>query len=317
MTKVLITGGAGFIGSNIAERLQHEARVVIFDDFTSGKRENLHGLDAEILTGDVRDVERLREACRGVEVIFHLAAQVSVPRSLENPVETAQINSIGTLNLLKAAAKQGVRHIVLSSSSAVYGDNPVMPKEESMLPEPKSPYAVSKLDGEYYVAIFGSEYGLDGVSLRYFNVFGPRQDPSSAYAAVIPAFIRRAIDNRDLIIYGDGEQTRDFVYVDDVVTANLLAAGIEERPAGPQSTSGLQGVYNVGCGRSISILELARKIVEIIGSRSRVIHEPERPGDVRHSRADISRIERELGFRPQTNLEEGLERTVRYFMKQS
>ena len=335
MGKILVTGGAGFIGSNIAERLQNENDVVVFDNFSSGKRNNLAGLKIELIEGDVLDGESLQEACRGVEVIFHLAAQISVPLSIEDPVGTVQINTIGTLNVLNAAVKEKVEHIVLSSSAAIYGDNPTMPKKESMIPEPKSPYAVSKLDGEYYFKMFRDESGIDAVCLRYFNVFGPRQDPSSAYAAVIPAFIYRATNNKDLFIYGDGEQTRDFVFVDDVVAANLLAAGIGERPTGigerpagigerptgigerPTGIGGAkqrtQSVYNVACGRSVSINELARMIIEITGSRSKVIHEAERLGDVKHSLADISMMQRELGFSPKTDLLEGLERTVRFF----
>lgn len=328
MKKILITGGAGFIGSNIAERLQHEYRVVVFDNFSSGRRENLRNLKMELVNGDVLDGESLREACRDADVVFHLAAQISVPRSIEEPIGTVQINTIGTLNVLNAAVKQGVKHIVLSSSAAIYGDNLTMPKKESMIPEPKSPYAVSKLDGEYYFKIFRDEYGIDAVCLRYFNVFGLRQDPSSTYAAVIPAFIDRATNHGDLLIYGDGEQTRDFVFVDDVVAANLLAAGITERPTGigdrpigigdrPTGIGGAkhrtQCVYNVACGRSVSINDLARMIIEITGSRSKVIHEAERPGDVKHSLADISKIQRELGFTPKTDLLEGLERTVRFF----
>ena len=321
MGKILVTGGAGFIGSNIAERLQNENDVVVFDNFSSGKRNNLAGLKIELIEGDVLDGESLQEACRGVEVIFHLAAQISVPLSIEDPIGTVQINTIGTLNVLNAAVKEKVEHIVLSSSAAIYGDNPTMPKKESMIPEPKSPYAVSKLDGEYYFKMFRDESGIDAVCLRYFNVFGPRQDPSSAYAAVIPAFIYRATNNKDLFIYGDGEQTRDFVFVDDVVAANLLAAGITERPAGigerPTGIGGAkqrtQSAYNVACGRSVSINELARMIIEITGSRSKVIHEAERLGDVKHSLADISMMQRELGFSPKTDLLEGLERTVRFF----
>ena len=321
MGKILVTGGAGFIGSNIAERLQNENDVVVFDNFSSGKRNNLAGLKIELIEGDVLDGESLQEACRGVEVIFHLAAQISVPLSIEDPIGTVQINTIGTLNVLNAAVKEKVEHIVLSSSAAIYGDNPTMPKKESMIPEPKSPYAVSKLDGEYYFKMFRDESGIDAVCLRYFNVFGPRQDPSSAYAAVIPAFIYRATNNKDLFIYGDGEQTRDFVFVDDVVAANLLAAGIGERPTGieerPTGIGGAkqrtQSAYNVACGRSVSINELARMIIEITGSRSKVIHEAERLGDVKHSLADISMMQRELGFSPKTDLLEGLERTVRFF----
>jgi UDP-glucose 4-epimerase len=314
MGKILVTGGAGFIGSNISERLHDDYDVTIFDNFSTGNRGNLAGLNIQLVEGDILVEESLQKACHGVDVIFHLAAQISVPLSMEDPIGTVQANTIGTLNVLTAAVKQGVEHIVLSSSAAIYGDNPSMPKKESMVPEPKSPYAVTKLDGEYYFKMFREEYGIDAVCLRYFNVFGPRQDPSSAYAAVIPAFIHRATNSRDLTIYGDGEQTRDFVYVEDVVAANLLAAGMEAPPKSTgKSSTHHEHVYNVACGRSVSVNELARMIIEISGSRSKVVHEAERPGDVKHSLADISKIKTELGFKPKTDLSGGLERTVRFF----
>jgi UDP-glucose 4-epimerase len=238
---------------------------------------------------------------KGVETIFHLAALISVPESMQKEQEAVRINTLGTLNLLKAACANGVRNIVLSSSAANYGDNPVMPKKEDMLPEPKSPYAVTKLDGEYYFKIYREEYGLNAVSLRYFNVFGPRQDPNSQYAAAIPIFVQRAINNQDIVIFGDGEQTRDFIYVEDVVQANILAS---EKGG---------DLYNVARGETITINELARKVVEFVGSKSSIKHQAPRQGDIKHSRADISKITG-MGFKPRTDLDRGLQKTVEYFM---
>ncbi len=317
--RVLITGGAGFIGSHIAERLQGRCRVRILDDLSSGYKENLEGLDVELVEGDVRDVELVDRACDGVDAVFHLAARISVPESMQNPAVTLEVNTLGSLNVLQAALRRSARSLVFSSSSAVYGDSPVVPKTEEMIPEPKSPYALSKLDGEHLLRMLG---GLRAVSLRYFNVFGPRQDPSSAYAAVIPAFIDRALSGQDLVVYGDGEQTRDFVYVDDVVEANLLAAGID--PAGP--ASGRAGscaasapvgaprydVYNVARGGSLSVNDLAHAVIDAVGSSSKIRYEAERPGDVRHSQADVSRLAT-LKRSPAVSLEEGLRRTVAYF----
>jgi len=319
MGRILITGGAGFIGSNIAERLAGAWEVVVFDDLSTGSEGNLDGLDVRLLRGDVRDGAAVEAACRGVQCIFHLAAQISVPLSMEDPETTVRINTLGTLNVLHAAARAGVESCVLSSSAAVYGDNPAMPKREDMLPEPKSPYAVSKLDGEYYLRIAGETTGLRAVALLYFNVFGPRQSPHSAYAAAVPAFVYRALEGQDITIFGDGEQTRDFVYVADVVRANILAAGIEaEDAAGPGGTPGeltAGDVFNVACGRSLSINELAEMILRITGSESRIVHGPERPGDIKHSLADVSRIRGKLGFEPSTELEHGLVETVEHFRR--
>jgi UDP-glucose 4-epimerase len=313
--KVLVTGGAGFIGSNIAEELAREWDVIVFDDLSTGSEKNLQGIDIELVKGDVRDKAAVESACRGVESIFHLAAQISVPLSMEDPEATVRINTLGTLNVLDAAIRAGVESIVFSSSAAVYGDNPQMPKREDMLPEPKSPYAVSKLDGEYYLKIASETSGLRAVALRYFNVFGPRQSPHSAYAAAVPAFVYRAVKGEDITIFGDGEQTRDFVYVKDVARANLMAAGIGADPgAGVEAGSGVSGsVFNVACGRSISINALAEMIVAITGSSSKIVHAEERPGDIKHSLADVTRIREKLAYQPNTDLEAGLETTVEYF----
>jgi UDP-glucose 4-epimerase len=307
--KVVVTGGAGFIGSNIAELLAPEWDVVVLDDLSTGSEENLRGIDVELVKGDVRDKATVKSVCRGAESVFHLSAQISVPLSMEDPETTVRINTLGTLNVLDAAVRAGVRNLVFSSSAAVYGDNPEMPKRETMLPEPKSPYAVSKLDGEYYLKIASETSDLRAVTLRYFNVFGPRQSPHSAYAAAVPAFVYRAVRGEDITIFGDGEQTRDFVYVKDVARANLMAAGI-----GADAGADVSGcVFNVACGRSITINALAEMIVGITGSSSRIVHAEERPGDIKHSLADVAQISEKLAYRPDTDLETGLESTVRYF----
>ncbi|MFH1761390.1 MAG: NAD-dependent epimerase/dehydratase family protein [bacterium] len=299
--KVFITGGAGFIGSNIAEELQKNNEVTVFDNLRTGFGHNLEGLNVNFIKGDICDLEAVRGATRNIDTIFHLAAFISVPESMAKEEETVRINAIGSLNVLKAARENKVRNIVLSSSAAVYGDSPVSPKREDMIPEPKSPYAVTKLDGEFYFKMYREEYGINAVCLRYFNVFGPRQDPKSQYAAAIPIFVGKALKNEDLIIYGDGEQTRDFVYVKDVVKANLLAA----QKGGT--------IYNVAGGNTITVNELAEKIIKITNSKSRIVYVPDRPGDIKHSHADISRI-RKIGFEPGTDLSAGLEKTIAYFI---
>jgi UDP-glucose 4-epimerase len=315
--KVLITGGAGFIGSHIAERLQNSGSVIVYDDLSSGKPENLQGMDVELIEGDVCDRGALKEACEGVGTVFHLAARVDVAESMEHPRETVRVNTEGTLNLMEACSKQGVRTVVFSSSAAIYGDSPTLPKREGMIPEPKSPYAVSKLDGEYYLRLYGEQYGMKTVSLRYFNVYGPRQNPTSDYAAVIPAFLQRAVRNEDITIYGDGSQTRDFIYVEDVVGANLLAAGLDSAAAAAEASeakpSRQHGVYNVASASSVSVNDLAETIREITGSRSRIVHTAPRAGDVKHSLADTSRIWQDLGFSVTVGLEEGLRRTAQWF----
>ncbi len=310
MARYLVTGGAGFIGSTIARALACDHEVVVLDDFSSGRRANLEGVGVEVVEADVRDAGALARACRGVEAVFHLAAQISVAASMERPEETVEINTIGTLALIAAARRAGVRVIVLSSSAAIYGDDPRLPKREAMSPDPRSPYAVSKLDGEHYLRMFAAADGMRAVALRYFNVFGPRQDPRSRYAAAIPAFVSRALAGETITIHGDGGQTRDFVFVEDVARANLLAAGVLQphgRGAPPFA------LYNVGGGRSITILALAREVVRLTGSRSQIVHGPPRPGDVRHSRADVSRIRRDLGFRPQVAMADGLRLTIEFF----
>jgi len=298
--KILVTGGAGFIGSNIVEHFHKTDDVVVLDNLRSGFERNLAGLRVTFIHGSVTDRSMVEKAAEGVDYIFHLAALVSVPESVENPRETVDINVHGTLNVLESARTHGVKKVVISSSAAIYGDNPVVPKIESMVPEPKSPYAITKLDAEYYAKMYTSEFAAPVVCLRYFNVFGPRQNPKSQYAAAVPIFIDKAIRNQDMTIYGDGEQTRDFVFVEDVVAANVLAA-----------RSAATGVYNIACGGRITINDLARTIIALTKSSSTIIHAGERAGDVKHSQADIGRATA-IGFRPKYTLEEGLKPTLEY-----
>lgn len=299
--KVMVTGGAGFIGSHITEYFQDKAEVVVFDNLRSGFKRNIENFRMKFVEGSITDLPRLSEAAKGADYIFHLAAMISVPESVIKPLECVEINVNGTLNVLKAAAENKVKKVVLSSSAAIYGDNPVVPKVETMLPEPKSPYAVTKLDGEYYLNLYKKEWGIGTVSLRYFNVFGPRQDPKSQYAAAIPIFVHNAVRDKDITIFGDGEQTRDFIYVKDVARANAMA--IEKG----------EGVYNVACGQKITINELARKIITMTNSKSKIVYAHERTGDVKHSLADISRI-KALGFKPDFDRDEGLRKTIDFFV---
>ncbi|MCC7535446.1 MAG: SDR family oxidoreductase, partial [Deltaproteobacteria bacterium] len=298
--KAMVTGGAGFIGSHIAERLVADGHAVrIYDNFTSGKRENLAHLEGrvEVVEADVRDAPQLDYCCRDCDVVFHEAAIVSVPYSVEHPQETHDVNIQGTFNVLEAAKRRGVKRVVFACSAAVYGDDPEMPKRESMRPAPMSPYGIEKLTGEHYLAVWSRLFGLETVSLRYFNVFGERQDPSSAYSGVISIFVDRALRGAPVTIFGDGGQYRDFVYVGNVVDANIRAA----------TTPGIAGrTYNVGCGVKTTLLELLDTIERIVGSKvERKLADP-RAGDIRESLADIARIRAELGYEPTVGVEEGL-----------
>lgn len=304
--KVLITGGAGFIGSHLAELLQGRAEVRVLDNLRTGYRRNLDGLDVDFIEGSILDRAAVRAAVRGVDYVFHLAAMISVPESVERPHECVELNVTGLLNVLEEAAAAGVRKLCFSSSAAIYGNNPVVPKVETMLPEPRSPYAVTKLDGEYYCRQFAESGRLQTVALRFFNVFGPRQDPGSAYAAAVPIFMREALAHRPLMIYGDGGQTRDFIFVKDIAAANLFVA----------TTPGVTGVFNAGYGGQITVLDLARRIIAQAGSRSEIRHLPERVGDVRHSRANVDAL-RATGFRPLSSLDVGLAETLDYFRQHS
>ncbi|OHD62415.1 MAG: dTDP-glucose 4,6-dehydratase [Spirochaetes bacterium GWF1_41_5] len=306
MKKIVITGGAGFIGGHIAEEASKRGHeVLLFDNLSTGSMKNVSRLKkcCSFFKGDIMNTGALRKAFRGADTVFHLAARISVAESMNRENEYVLTNSVGTLNVLAACRACGVKNTVLSSSAAIYGDNPVIPKTEKMLPEPKSPYAVTKLDGEYYFSMYKREYGINAVVLRYFNVYGPGQNPKSQYAAAIPIFIENAVKGRDIIIYGDGEQTRDFVYVKDIVQANFLAA---EKGG---------DLYNVSNSSRITINEIARNIIELTGSSSRIVHEKERPGDIKHSMGDNSKIRNELGFSVSYNLHEGLKHTVAYFLE--
>lgn len=300
--KVLITGGAGFVGSHLVEHFQGRAEIRVLDNLRSGYRENLDGLDCEFIEGSVTDRAAVRKAVQGVDYVFHLAAMISVPESMKNPVECVENNTTGTLIILEEAAGAGVKKLCFSSSAAVYGDNPVMPKTEEMLPEPKSPYAVTKLDGEYYCRIFRDEGRLNTVCMRYFNVFGPRQDPTSQYAAAVPIFIEKALKNEPLTVFGDGEQTRDFVYVKDVVAANVFLAEHAE----------LSGVYNVASGKSMTVNELALKIIALTGSTSGIQYAAPRPGDVKHSLAAVGKLNA-AGLILSGHFNSGLQHTITFF----
>jgi len=305
MTKVLVTGGAGFIGSHIVEYWTKEgAEVVILDNLNTGFIENVNLFpDAKFIEGSITNRELVFKVMKSVNYVHHLAALISVPESVEKPFDYVNVNINGLLNILDAAKENGVKKVVHSSSAAVYGENPESPKLITMTPAPISPYGVTKLDGEYYLNIYNLLYKLGTASLRYFNVFGPRQDPSSQYAAAIPIFVNKALKNEPLIIFGDGEQTRDFVFVKDVVQANVLAA-----------TKDACGVFNVANGHSITIRDLCELIIETTGSKSKIVHAEPRPGDIKHSLASITETQNALGFNPKYDLIQGLKDTIKYFM---
>ncbi len=307
MAHVLVTGGAGFVGSHLVEALLRRGdRVRVFDNFSTGRHENLAQVrdDVEIIAGDLRDEDAVRRAVTGVEIVFHQAALASVQRSVDDPITTNEVNVTGTLHVLTAARDAHVRRVVFASSSSVYGDTPTLPKIETQAPQPLSPYAVSKLAGEQYCMAFSVVYGLPAIALRYFNVFGPRQDPHSEYAAVIPRFIDRMVRGIPPIIYGDGLQSRDFTYIENVVDANLAAA---DAPAD------CSAVFNVGAGERTSLLELVEQINRLLGSALAPDHQLPRAGDVRHSQAGIDAIRETLGYIPRVSLAEGLGRTVAWF----
>ena len=298
--KVLITGGAGFIGSHIAEYFQGKAEVRVLDNLRTGFRKNLDGLAHEFIEGSITDRAAVRAAMDGVDCVFHLAAMISVPESMEKPIECVEINTTGTLVVLEEAARAKVRKLTFSSSAAIYGDNPVVPKVETMLAEPRSPYAVTKLDGEFYCDMFRREGRVETASLRYFNVFGPRQNPRGPYAAAVPIFIENARAGLPITIFGDGGQTRDFINVKDIVAANVHFA----------TTPGLTGVYNVARGGRITITDLAEKIIAITGSRSPIEYRPGRAGDVRHSTASVEKLTA-AGFTPQADFDTSLATAAR------
>jgi len=311
MKKCLVTGGAGFIGSNLVERLIRDGvQVRVLDNLSTGLLENLEPFrrDIDFVQGDVRDFNALQEVMSEVEVVFHQAAEVSVPRSVEDPVETAMVNDLGTLQVLETARSAGVKRVVLASSCAVYGDLPPLPKKEDMETRPLSPYAASKLHGETYGYLYNDLYGLETVCLRYFNVYGPKQDPSSPYSGVISIFMDKAGRAELPTIYGDGEQYRDFVYVADVVQANLLAAYKE-------GVSGL--VINVGTGTSVTVNSLCRDISQLAGVDRDSVRGETRPGDIRESVADISLARQMLGYEPHYSFQEGIKLTWEWYRSRS
>jgi len=300
--RVLITGGAGFIGSHLVRHFAGQADVIVLDDLRSGYARNLDGITCRFMRGSILDAEALSNAMAGAEEVYHLAAMISVPESVAKPAECAELNTEGTRRVLAAAVAAGARKVVLASSAAIYGDNPTVPKLESMSPEPKSPYAETKLAGEHLLEAYREAHGLGTTSLRFFNVFGPRQDPRSAYAAAVPIFIAKALRDEPIGIHGDGGQTRDFVHVTDIVGA-LAYAG---------ASADMAGTYNVGYGRSQSILELAQEILRLTGSKSAIEHLPPRAGDVRHSLASTERL-LSAGWKPKSSVRSGLAETVEYF----
>jgi UDP-glucose 4-epimerase len=306
----LVTGGAGFIGSNVAEALVRRGdRVRVLDDFSTGRRENLASLSGvDVVEGDLRDPVAVRRAVAGVDGVFHQAALRSVPRSVDDPLSSNEVNVTGTLVLLLACREARVRRLVYASSSSVYGDDPTLPKVETLPTQPISPYAVSKLAAEHYCQTFARLYGLETVSLRYFNVFGPRQNPESKYSAVIPRFLAQALAGEPLEVHGDGEQSRDFTYIDNVVRGNLLA----------METPGVSGeVFNIACGTRHSLLAIADAIADFLDRKLPRAHVASRPGDVRHTLADIAKAERLLGYRPLVDFATGMRRTCEYFVGRS
>ena len=302
----LVTGGGGFIGSHLVERLLRDGhRVRVLDNFATGRRESLVPMldDIELIEGDIQSYERVHNAVRGCELVFHLAALPSVPRSVQDPLTSNASNVIGTLNVLLAARDEGVRRVVFASSSSVYGANRELPKREAMPALPIAPYGVAKLAAEGYCRAFHEVYGMETVALRYFNVFGPRQDPLSQYAAVIPRFITACLEDRRPVVYGDGEQSRDFTYIDNAVNANLLAAEAE----------GVGGeTFNIACGERTTLNQLLQAIQGLTGREIEAEYLPPRPGDVPHSLADVSHARSRLGYEVDVDLNAGLELTVRH-----
>jgi len=303
--KIVVTGGAGFIGSNLAREFSKNNEIIIIDDLSTGNRENVEDLmvnKIDFIKGSVTELTLLEEAFENVDYVFHEAAIPSVSRSIKEPIQSHETNITGTLNVLLAAKDNKVKKVIYASSSSVYGDTPTLPKNEDMTPCPLSPYAVSKLTGEYYCIIFMKIFGLNTVCLRYFNVYGPYQDPTSEYAAVIPKFITCVNNDKSLVIYGDGKQTRDFTFISDVVEANILAV-----------VSNSTGIFNIASGVQITIDELSKMILKIADKNVDIHYDDPRPGDIKHSLADISKARRELNYSPQHQLKSGLKETIKWF----
>ena len=311
MNSVVVTGGAGFIGSHLADELVRQGyQVIVLDDLSTGKKENIEGLLASSRAGSVRFIKdnitnlpMLRRLFSGVDYVLHLAAIASVPGSIQDPLFSHGVNLTGTLNVLLAAKENRVKKVICASSAAVYGDTATLPHSEDMIPNPQSPYAVNKLAMEYYCEVFQKVYDLKTVCLRFFNVYGPRQDPNSQYAAVIPKFISIILAGKVPVIFGDGKQTRDFVFIKDAVEAFITAA-----------VSGATGVFNIGTGDAVTIDELTALIIKVTGKDMIPVYREARPGDIKHSLADISRA-RAFGYRPKYSLEEGLKETIRFTLK--
>lgn len=320
--RVLVTGGAGFIGCNLVRRLIKEgAQVRVFDNFSTGKRENIQSIIDDLITelpnnsitnnfdifeGDLRDFALILEATKDIEIIFHQAALPSVIRSVRAPNTTNDVNITGTLNLLESARANGVRKVIYASSSSIYGDSETLPKKEDMIPNPLSPYAVSKIAGEHYMKVFSYLYGINTIILRYFNVYGPHQDPNSEYSGVIAKFITAFINNKPITVYGDGEQSRDFTYVDDVVEANILAA--------KSNVSG--DVFNVAGGNRHTLNQMVKILKSIFKKDDcEVVYKDVRPGDVKHSQAEVTKVKETLNFKAQISFEKGLRKTVEWYRK--
>ena len=311
MSNVLVTGGAGFIGSNLTEELLRRGHFVrVLDDFSTGKRENLifdkKYPSLKVIEGDIRDIRSCQKAADGMEYVFHQGALPSVQRSVEDPETSNAVNVGGTLNILVAAGEKGVKRVIYASSSSVYGDTPTLPKHEEMPTNPLSPYALQKYVGEHYCRLFYQLYGLETISLRYFNIFGPKQDPNSLYSAVIPKFIDALLQGHPPVIFGDGEQSRDFTYIENVVQANLLAMSAEH----------VHGeAINIACGKRISLNQLLNVLKEILGSKISPVYQEPRMGDVKHSLADIRKGKEIVGYEPAVGVEIGLRKTVEFFSK--
>lgn len=308
MTHFLVTGGAGFIGSNLVEALIRAGeRVRVLDDFSTGSMRNLAPFQdrIELIKGSVASLEDCERAVSGVDIVLHQGALPSVPKSVALPRETNEANVNGTLNMLIASRDAKVKRLVYAASSSAYGETPTLPKIEHMQASPKSPYAVQKYTGELYIRVFWESYGFEAVALRYFNIFGPRQDPTTQYSAVIPKFITAILAGERPTIFGDGKQSRDFTFIDNVVQANLLAAKADHRSAGE--------VINVACGERIDLIELARTINDVLGTKLDPVFEPERAGDVKHSLADITKARELLGYQPKVKFAEGIRKTIEWY----
>ena len=308
--KVVVTGGAGFIGSHLAEELQNRGHyVIVLDDFSTGKRANIDRIlkknSVEFVEGSVTDLTLLQTLFKGTEYVFHQAALARVPYSIENPLAANEVNITGTLNVLLAARDNKVKKVVFASSSSIYGDTDVLPQHEAMYANPLSPYALTKLAGEYYCSIFRNIFKLDTICLRYFNVYGPRQDPHSQYAMVIPAFISRVLAGTPPVIFGDGEQSRDFTFIHDVVNANIRAA-----------ESDVNGVFNVGGGKNITINQLAQLIIKLLQKDLGPVYDKPRLGDVKHTLADVSKA-KVFGYKPEWSLEDGLKKIITIWSKEN